>query len=458
MIVSRKSPTEVFATPVVAKCPPAFNNSLEEKREPSRTKADSDLDSKIISHVLNHGDDLGFTSCFWRKCEPNTYDLQRYSQYVTVIRLYSKKMSKARIADVTGVGDKSVASWVSFKQRPKLAHYLHVLDNLGAPRSGWTWLSVSNSSRFAVPYGPFLQVPGGISRWKDIGNVLDQMKLLPGVDPQFPMEYKFGFLLGVMIGDAAKKRQRKWHRHLELVLSKKYETNARIGDFMVDCARSTGLRAYRMPDSLPKNKPYGFYVWETQSSALVDWLFNVCLGLGDDELTTYNPVKMSWALGGPLSFRRGLIQGIAESDGSVNIPSQEVEFWVGPSWDFVQGLLQTFGIRSFRNRDALTISKSQVTRAYGVPVFAPQLRTIRYMLLEKLAQARHVSRGTRLSPDLRERIRDLSGEGHSVPTISERLLDERGYILSYETVQRWARRSGAPMRNIHSLAPKDPRT
>ena len=38
----------------------------------------------------------------------------------------------------------------------------------------------------------------------------------------------------------------------------------------------------------PSHKPNGFYEWISQSSPLVDWIFNVALGLKDGELTTYD--------------------------------------------------------------------------------------------------------------------------------------------------------------------------
>ena len=128
----------------------------------------------------------------------------------------------------------------------------------------------------------------------------------------------------MVIGDSAKPRQGEWHRHLNLTLSEKYSTNRNLGEFTCLCATSAGLRMERAKD-LPRrqNKPHGFYCWTSQSSALIDWIYNVCLGLTDEELTTYDAVRMNWALKGPDDFRRGLIQGLAESDGSVNIASQQ---------------------------------------------------------------------------------------------------------------------------------------
>ena len=244
-----------------------------------------------------------------------------------------------------------------------------------------------------------------------------------------------------MIGDASKKRQKNWHRHIELVLSKKYDTNVKIGGFTSRCARGICLRMERKADSAPYGeKPNGFYVWESQSSALVDWLFNVRLGLKDDELTTYDPVRMNWALGAPPDFKRGLLQGIAESDGLVSIASQTVEFWIGPNWDFVKQLLLTFNVRSFRSREAPALTKNEVAKLRSIPVFSPILRTVRFQKFERLAAAAHIERGHRIPQQIKRRIRDARLRGMSVPEISDEILKDFGLALSFEAVQRWAKR------------------
>jgi hypothetical protein len=193
----------------------------------------------------------------------------------------------------------------------------------------------------------------------------------------------------------------------------------------------------------PRHKPYGFYYWISQASTLVDWIFNAVLGLREGERTTYDAVKMEWALDSPVEFRRGLVQGIAESDGSVSIASQTVEFWIGPNWDLVRKLLSTFGVRSFRNREALSVTKSQVLGLWAIPAFSPILRTVRFLRLEKLARGKHIARGRRIPKEIREFVRRLD-PNLSVPQISEIVLDKFGVVLTYETAQRWARRRENP--------------
>jgi hypothetical protein len=164
------------------------------------------------------------------------------------------------------------------------------------------------------------------------------------------------------------------------------------------------------------------------------------LGLNDLERTTYDAVRMNWVVSTPLEFRRGLVQGIAESDGSVNIASQTVEFWIGPNWDFFKEVLLTFGVGSFQNREALSVTKSEVSKLGAIPAFSPLLETVRYTRFVKLVNARHIGHGKRIPPEIRDSIRENS-RGVSVPQLSEKVLDRFGVSLSFEAVQRWARKA-----------------
>ena len=397
--------------------------------------------ARILNHISKHGQDTSFTEFFWKGCEPHPYELERYPLYAQVLALVSAGSSIDMTARVTGVNPHSVRTWTRFEQMPKLAHYLCSYLRLGRPREGWTWLSVNNSSGHAIPLGPVVQVPRMISNWEEVAEVLAQLKPLEPLPVGLSREFLFGFLVGMLIGDSAKSRSKNWHRHVGLVLSMGYDTNKRIGDLTCICARSLGWRMHPTKDQpKPSHKPHGFYQWVSQASPLVDWIFNVVLGLKDGEVTTYDPVKMDWALSAPEDFRRGLIQGTAESDGSVSIASQAVEFWIEPSRDFFMELLLTFGVKSFKNRQALTVTRSQVPRLGDVPAFSPLLKTARYARFQKLLDARHIDRGKRVPAEIRDFMLN-NPESLPVPEVSERVLDQFGVLLSFETVQRWARKA-----------------
>lgn len=398
-------------------------------------------EGRILGHISRFGSDTSFTECFWKHCEPHVNETKRYRLYADSLLLFSIGMSIEEIAQATGVNRQSVKNWTIFKQKPKLAHYLSLYLQIGRPRPGWRWLSLNNTSGHAIPLGPMVEVPTLIHSWNEIAIVLSQLKPLEAEHLGLSREYLFGFLVGMIIGDAAKSRAKNWHRHIGLVLSKKYVTNRKIGDFTCLCARNFGLRMHRVADQpKKKHKPHGFYEWVSQASPLVDWIFNVVLGLKDGQRTTYDAVRMGWVIESPVEFRKGLVQGVAESDGSVSIASQTVEFWIGPNWDFFKAVLSTFGVRGFQNREALSVTKSQVAKLGAIPPFSPLLKTVRYHRFEKLVRAKRIDHGKRVPREIREFILK-NRRGTSVPRLSEMIVDRFGVVLSFEAVQRWSRKA-----------------
>ena len=382
---------------------------------------------KFVDYLLQHGTRLEFKRYFWKGCEPLPSD-------VTYFRRFVEEFTEPTM-------------WINYdhiqlRKMPKLAHFLKAMILLGKPQEGFVWLTLEQSHGHAVPVGQFVQVPISIERWDDVATVISQIVPRTPSKGEFTRPYLFGFLVGMILGDGHKPKQGHSHRHLSLVLSKKYDSNLRIGDFTSYCANQFGLRMNRSND-LPKppHKPFGFFVWNSQSSPFLDWIFNVVMGLEDGQNTTYDAVNMDWALESPEDFRIGLIQGIAESDGSVSISGQEVEFWVLPDWDFMIKLLATFGLRGFRNREAVSLAKSQAIASFNVPVFAPHLRTIRYERLELMAKTKKLARVERLPEDVREEITRLASGGHSVPTIVQEIARTKKLLVSFEAAQRWAKKA-----------------
>ncbi len=401
---------------------------------------ESALAGRVMRHIEEHGKDTSFAGLFWKRCEAHACEIERYLLYVDCLLMHGQGESPDEISKHTGVGIQSVCAWISFRQRPKLAHFLTLYLELKRPRLDWVWLSVNNTPGHAIPLGPMVEVPATITDWKDVTDVLSQLEPLEPSAGSPPREYLFGFLVGMIIGDAAKSRTGDWHRHLGLSLSKKYSTNVKIGEFTCLCAQSVGLRMHRVADlRKPDSKPHGFYCWVSQASPLVDWIFGAVLGLKDGERTTYDAVRMDWVTKSSEDFRRGLVQGIAESDGSVNIASQTVEFWIGPNWDFFKAVLRTFGVASFRSREALSVTKTQVSKLGAIPAFSPLIETIRYSRFLKLVNARHIGHGKRIPPVIRGYIMD-NARVASVPELAEQILDKFGVIVNFESVQRWIRR------------------
>lgn len=400
------------------------------------------VDEKVRDYLVRNGDDLSFTKYFWKECEPSEKDKWKYNEFTAAMRLSYQGSDDNAIATKFGLPVRRVKKWIDLVMPPKLGHFLKVYLRLGEPTSDRVWLTINCSVGHGLPLGPFIQVSRVVNSWEDIESVISQLQPLEPVPVSFSRRYLFGFLLGMIIGDAAKSKQERSHRHLGLVLSKRYDTNLNIGEFTSQCARFLGLRMHRDKDlPRPAGKPHGFYQWTSQSSPLIDWIFNLALGLDDEQVTTYDPIRAEWVEDSPEDFRLGLLQGLAESDASVSISGQEVEFWIGPNWDFTRNLLASFGLHSFRSREAVSLSKSEAVKAFLVPIFSPELQTVRYERLFSLATGKRPSQGAeRLPQEIRDEIGQLNEIGLSLPKIIERILDEHGLMISYEAAQRWASR------------------
>ncbi len=394
---------------------------------------------RVLRYVLEHGDNLGFTGHFWRGCEPLATDVIQYHKFTKVLAEVAKGRRAADIAADLGINHNSVSTWKHMDQMPKLGHFLKAFTRLGLPPSGNVWLTLEHSHGHATPVGQFIAVPATVTKWIDVEATISQIAPLGTRMADFSRNYLFGFLLGIILGDANKHKQGHAHRHLDLVMSKRYETNQRIGDFATAAARQFGLRMRRLEDRpKPENKPFGFYEWVSQSSPLLDWIFCVCFGLADGQTTTYDTIHMDWAFEAPRDFRVGLLQGIAESDGSVSIASQTVEFWVLPDWDFMIKLLASFGLRGFRNREAVSLVKSQAIESFKIPVFSDHLKTTRYQRLQLMATTRKLDKLERLPETVRLEVIRLAKENLSIPQIIERVAREQKLLISFEAAQRWA--------------------
>jgi hypothetical protein len=401
-----------------------------------------ELKTRLVEYIVRNGADLSFTRYFWRECESLPIDVSQYSKFVEVVQMYESGVLRSDINLRTGVRPSTIYAWTRVTGVPKLVHFLASLLLLGKPSEERLWLTLEHTHGHAIPIGRFIQVPARVNSWPEVENVIRQtIASIPSIQG-FDSRYLFGFLLGMIIGDAAKSKQGRGHRHIGLVLSKKYDTNLRLGDFTCKCAQYFGLRMTRKKDQVKREgKPNGFYEWTSQSSPLIDWIFHVALGLEEGELTTYDPVLLDWAIDSPLEFRTGLIQGIAESDGSVSIASQTVEFWIIPNWDFLIRLLASLGLHGFRNLEAVSLSKSQAIASFNVPVFSEYLQTVRYQKLKTMATTRRLTKEERLPVEVRQTVMGLAAHGYSIPAIVETIASSKGLLISFEAAQRWARKA-----------------
>lgn len=314
-------------------------------------------------------------------------------------------------------------------------------------------------ARNCKSFEQWIMVPTRLESERDIRRLVSQLKPLPetyerakrfheSVDPSSSTAL-FAFLLGVMLGDAAKDHSlhEDGHRlsstNLRLRLSKRYEHNERFGEYTAMCCNSLGLHMYRIKDLPPDEKQLrspvkaGFYSWRSERSPLLAWIFNKCLGLNFNETTTTTPVKMEWLFNTSLDFRIAFLQGLAESDGHVSY--QGVACIVSePNVEFVVRLMQSLGAKSWTRkiRGRNCVVATTVARAHSINLFNRHIASIRYQRMEKMMSANRLGR---LPDNIKDEIIRLSDKLNP-SAITAHLLNKYNIYTRPSTIARYLRR------------------
>jgi hypothetical protein len=246
--------------------------------------------------------------------------------------------------------------------------------------------------------------PDEVDEYADISNVLRQVQPvdnspyvgqdfdLPGGNDSATRPLAFAYFLGVMVGDMSKHasylRTPRTMTAL-LQLSKRYQSNLRFGNFVAFCAALLGIRMKRIKDYVrPIGAPYDAYRWGSKQSRLMMWMFEKCLGLRQGQTTTNDPIQADWLKGAPDQFQVWFLQGVADSDGYVDLNKHEIGIVVDPNEMLIGRLLSNLDVRF---RPALTKHQAtimmSVREGFGVPVFSPHARTHKFELAKKLVEA-----------------------------------------------------------------------
>jgi hypothetical protein len=247
----------------------------------------------------------------------------------------------------------------------------------------------------------------------------------------------FAYLLGFMIGDAAKRRATPGSEmFIELVLSKAHRENLHLGEFVGLCANACGIRFALIHDRVVNARlPHGRYHWKSQHSALVSWMFGTGLGLRDGQLTTYDPVSIEWACHMSRSFRISFLQGLADSDGYIHLQDQEVHLIVSPNLDSIRRILDSLGVAYkvgiSKGMDLLKLRSEIVA---NLPIFSPIGKSYRYSFLLKLDAARRLRPGP-WPKWLGLRVDELIRQGLSTGEILRKIITEEGIVIGATNVR-----------------------
>lgn len=250
-----------------------------------------------------------------------------------------------------------------------------------------------------------------------------------------------GYLLGILIGDAAKRKtSRRSKMFIELQLTKRHYDNCRLGEYVGLCGNVVGLRFSRIGDNYKDARsPYGRFHWKSESSEFVYWLFTICLGLEPGQLTTWDPVKMDWILQAPRYFRLGFLQGLADSDGYVHFEKFEVHLIASPNANLIATVLASLGVGyTAEVSKGLDILKLKINDAFDLSIFNPRVGTYRYRLVQRLAHARRLRRGP--WPNwLASKVDKLASRNLTTREIMTLVLNRYNLFIRAPNVRRHAR-------------------
>lgn len=207
----------------------------------------------------------------------------------------------------------------------------------------------------------------------------------------------FGYFLGVMLGDMSKRPQARkdWYTmQVMLKLSQHRQSNLRFGNFVASCAGLIGIRMNRVSDHfevLDSGYHYHSFIWSSQSSQFLMWMFEKCLGLRPGETTTRNPIRADWLARTPTEFQIWFLQGLADSDGYVDLNKHEIGLVAEPNGSLIAAILANLGayfrLATIKNQATVLLS---VKEGFRLPIFSPYSRTHKFELAQKLANARRL--------------------------------------------------------------------
>jgi len=264
------------------------------------------------------------------------------------------------------------------------------------------------------------------------------------------------YLLGWMVGDAGKNFSTKhpWAR-IEIGLSKKHAQNLELGNFVMNCILMMGISCRRIKDGSPRaTNPYGSYRWMSYFSEVFFWFHTACLGLNEDQLTSYNPVSMEWLLTATHASIEWFLRGIADSDGCVNVGNRSVDITSEPNGPFFVKLFAKVGIhaRIYKSKgyDNVSISAFEAAR---IQIFNVQVGTHRSVLLGRVANAHTFQ--ARWPAWLEERVHQLLSEHENLSTVRNMLLSEDNIYVKLRTLRsKQGHCKGKPAKGSAPLTPR----
>jgi hypothetical protein len=165
------------------------------------------------------------------------------------------------------------------------------------------------------------------------------------------------------------------------------------------------------------------------------------LGLKSKENTTYTPIRAKWLLNTPTQFKIWFIQGLADSDGYIDVNTFRGGVITEPNTSLIESLFKTLKVHTLTgslHRGTLGIVTLNLKDANSLPLFNPYVKSYRYDSMQKLAMAKTVNK--RLPKQLCDCINKLKLKGLSKSEIIRTILNEQNVRVSIKGINNQLRK------------------
>ncbi len=379
-----------------------------------------------------------------------------YDRFLEILRLSKSGLNGYEIGRQLHMNN--VRKFLTGTKKSSLTHLRTELDRLGPPGPAHKWLPLRLKPR-GTPDTTWVDVPIAPLDFADVQSLLERVTPTT-VEPEVLTKFGFysyaeleservnlfGFLLGAVVGDSTKNHKgilRFNSMSLSMMLSKNKLNSFRFGEFFALCGNaSLGLNVHRISDPPVSKHRFGkteCYCWLSSSSPLVSWLFNECLGLRNDETTTYDPLRMEWLLSASKDFKIHFIQGLGESDGWPDAGDDLVKLVSSPNTQLFHQLLEGLGCPSQEvEQPPVELLRCKTEDAMRLPFFSPRIKSNLYLDTLTLAHAKRYPERLRLPQETIDLIVELSKVKSKYSEICSELAKTIGYKVTGRTVKKYS--------------------
>jgi hypothetical protein len=352
---------------------------------------DNDERSILRSKLLDYNwEDLGFLNHFWNIVHDEG-DLEQYRRMAGSWQHMSRGRTYPQIAQALSILERKARAYVRGDNcRPNLAQMYLIHEKLGQPREGWKWI-LDCTPKPTNPYPAALQVPERIRDHNDILEFLEQFQPVSpnsealrffGLTGDWAKEHRaelFWFLMAFLVGDGGKQyvhneyRARHYKKTAMTTRMTYKDSNFRVLRYV-----QLGLELIGIPSRQVKSED-GVVRWNSEASNAITWMMQGSIGLKEGQSTSNYPVDMPWMKNCPKKLIVAFLQGIADSDGSVDKHGYYTSISSIPNTLFFKELFEILGVEAH----AYPRAKPQQVRiwlkpALELPFFNPIVRSYRY--------------------------------------------------------------------------------